>query len=362
MTDWTTMMDKLDEQLNPKPRRHQLRERNWNRRHHTNGFCDTGNPRMLRRYFDEVCNEPSKPKADHLWEFDSEVGDQQSSEPSQSVQSLMKRKPWVASFWMDCSTDNPILNPALRHYFDRRGMEASYRTRPEVAKHAPVLPPHSPREPYPQHSKESKAVPKDEPNTQWGNRCMQWGCNVKAQTTDEIQLLRGTDGQIPWVADHHVNESVDNNGISPLLRHYFDREGLPSSFRNRGRSYGRPMPEHPFRGNLRVERRLRETFSRTMSSVSLPSGSGPILLGGEHAAWGRGAGEKLAPSDPKPPGATQLQAPGGATALWDDHWWWDGPGRRKPYSHGPAASQPLLTHTVSYPALLQRPNAELLED
>jgi len=342
-----------------KPARIKFRERGWNHRHHTHGYCDTGNPKMRRRYFDEVCNEPSCPKVDPLWEFDSEVGDQQAtscSAMSQGGESQRKRKPWVDAFWMDCSTDNPLLNPLLRHYFDRRGIEASYRTRPEVAKHAPVLPSKSPREPYPQHSKESKALIKNEPNIHWGNRCLMYGCKYKLDKKAQTMS-----GEIPWVEDHNVDECVDNVGLHPYLRHYFDRDGLPSSFKNRGRNYGRPLPDHPFRGTMRVPRKIRETFSRTMSSVSLPAGSGPILLGGESAPWGRGAGEILAPSDPKPPGHNQLEAPGGATAIWDDHWWWDGPGRRKPYSHGPAASAPLLSETISYPALLKRPTAQLVD-
>lgn len=305
---------------------------------------------MLRRYFDETCNEPATSKPDPFWEFDSEVD--QGQYESQSTASQDRRKPWVDAFWMDCSTDNPGINPALRHYFDRRGMESSYRTRPLVQKHAPVLPPHSPREPYPQHSREAKKPLKEGSEMHWGNRCLKYGCNVKAQTMDS---------QIPWVADHHVTEAVDNGGIHPKLRHYFDKDGLPSSFKNRGRHFGRTLSD-PFRGTMYMAPRRRETFSRTMSSVSLPIGSGPILLGGEHAPWGRGAGEILAPSDPAPPGQNQLEAPGGATALWDDHWWWDGPGRRKPYSHGPAASQPLLSESVSYPSLLQRPSAAPLGD
>merc|ERR1711904_706909 len=182
---------------------------------------------------------------------------------------------------------------------------------------------------------------------------MGWG------VPDQDTKGRTMPGEIPWVADHNIAESVDNGGLHPKLRHYFDRDGLPSSFKNRGRRCD-PIQD-PFRASIHVKPRLRETFSRTLSSVSLPY-PGPILLGGEHAGWGRGAGEVLATSDPKPPGHNQLDAPGGATALWDDHWWWDGPGRRKPYSHGPAAAEPLLSQSVSYPSLLQRPTAQLLED
>lgn len=384
--EWCKILDTLRDA--DKPRRHQIRERAWNPRHHTYGFCDSGNPRMRRRYFDEVCNEPSTSKPDHLWEFDSEVGDQRTargrsestasherrtpvqlhvtyvhSKPFVCVEKVgdekkeerrkpERRKPWVDAFWMDCSTDNPIINPLLRHYFDRRGMESSYRTRPLVDKHAPVLPPHSPREPYPQHSQQAKKGLKEEPNIHWGNRVLKYGSNVKVQTLDE---------RIPWVADHTVTETTDNYGLHPKLRHYFDREGLPASFKSRGRHFGRTFSD-PFKGTMVNAPRLRETFSRTMSSVSLPTGSGPILLGGETAAWGRGAGEVLAPSDPQAPGHNQLEAPAGATALWDDRWWWGGPGRRKPYSHGPAASQQLLSESVSYPSLLQRPHPFRLED
>merc|ERR1712060_645135 len=48
--------------------------------------------------------------------------------------------------------------------------------------------------------------------------------------------------KIPWVNDHHLLESDDNTILNPRLRHYFGGEGLESSFRMRGRHYGRPLP------------------------------------------------------------------------------------------------------------------------
>jgi hypothetical protein len=71
----------------------------------------------------------------------------------------------------------------------------------------------------------------------WGARCLMFN-------TDRVKVrpkkIQGEIDQIPWVADHHVSVTNDNNELHPALRHYFDVDGLESSFRNRGMHYGRP--------------------------------------------------------------------------------------------------------------------------
>merc|ERR1712113_1104629 len=70
-------------------------------------------------------------------------------------------------------------------------------------------------------------------NIHWGGRCLRYGpqCHLRQSPTGE---------KIPWVYDHHRSETEDNEILNPLLRHYFDADGIESSFRNRGRHYGRP--------------------------------------------------------------------------------------------------------------------------
>ncbi|CAE8614688.1 unnamed protein product, partial [Polarella glacialis] len=62
----------------------------------------------------------------------------------------------------------------------------------------------------------------------WGTRCLRYG--------PDPQVREGKEGeQIPWVYDFHRSEAEDNEMLHPVFRHYFDQNGLESSFRNRGR-------------------------------------------------------------------------------------------------------------------------------
>merc|ERR1719272_2450093 len=79
-------------------------------------------------------------------------------------------------------------------------------------------------------------------NMHWGARCLLYG-----PKTEEKQKANGT-ARIPWVTDFNVMESDDNVGLGPMHRHYFDTTGLESSFRNRGRHYGRAK-KYPFAMN-----------------------------------------------------------------------------------------------------------------
>lgn len=75
----------------------------------------------------------------------------------------------------------------------------------------------------------------------WGARCLQYGTDsfkVKLEPVNGVPQPK-----IPWVADHQVTVCTDNVILNPMLRHYFDKDGLESSFRNRGMHYGRqPRP------------------------------------------------------------------------------------------------------------------------
>merc|ERR1719382_150436 len=49
-----------------------------------------------------------------------------------SQSQLESRPSWNEQWSQLASTDNDGIHPHLRHYFDRRGMEASFRLRPSV--------------------------------------------------------------------------------------------------------------------------------------------------------------------------------------------------------------------------------------
>merc|ERR1711957_1163821 len=155
------------------------------------------------------------------------------------------RKPWVDSFWQTADIDNDNLHPHLRHYFDRRGVEASYRRRPILDKNTPKLRPRTAKHKgfvytAPSLSASSPSLspsgqqldPLDVSgryggSIQWGSRCTKYGPSLDAKE-------KGGE-KIPWVEDHHICESDDNHGLPPTFRHYFDAEGIESSFENRGR-------------------------------------------------------------------------------------------------------------------------------
>merc|ERR1719188_81802 len=54
-----------------------------------------------------------------------------SASPKSSV-SAKERPPWLDSWYQKASTDNDGIHPHLRHYFDRRGMESTFRQRPQL--------------------------------------------------------------------------------------------------------------------------------------------------------------------------------------------------------------------------------------
>lgn len=161
----------------------------------------------------------------------------------------LKRPPWVEHWWKSATTDNDALHPYLRHYFDRRGVEASYRTRPEIDETSPVYQYRTPRHVGFRYKAviapvNSIAGNADDPldisnrcsgNIQWKDRCRIFGTEPKPALSPKTK--------IQWVSDHHIMESDDNTMFNPVFRHYFDKIGAESSFRNRGRVSGRPMPD-----------------------------------------------------------------------------------------------------------------------
>lgn len=179
---------------------------------------------------------------------------QASPQPSISIQS---RRPWAQTHHLTVSVDNDQLHPHLRHYFDRKGLEAGYRNRPVVAMVSPNLRPRTPKRPTTREkilkfrsSSEPVMMPGAERhrgNMHWGTRCLMYGPDYKAKPKPSPKklagsqsLTRGNVDRIPWISDHHVSVAEDNEILNPMLRHYFDADGIESSFRNRGIHYGRP--------------------------------------------------------------------------------------------------------------------------
>merc|ERR1712130_334803 len=77
----------------------------------------------------------------------------------------------------------------------------------------------------------------------WSRRTLIHGQNYRLRKPDEV-LEKTEQGSAKhpanWVADHHRGVSEDNATLNPMQRHYFDAEGIESSYRNRGHQYGRP--------------------------------------------------------------------------------------------------------------------------
>lgn len=251
---------------------------------------DTGRPPPLRRYFDSTPNEASMPKQPLRGDV-AKLFRTMSMGQDQSIFSIQhpscppgieeatfrrttrtvsgdnleeRKKGWSSTHYLTCSVDNPGVHPHFRHYFDTRGLESSYRQRPEVDKGMPKLPSRtsherpSTREKILRHYSSEAAAhlvasldgPKVKPatanegevdagtrgagNIHWGRRCLMHGPDK-----DTRQAADGS--KIPWVSDHHTREAEDNPILNPLLRHYFNSDGLESSFRARGRHYGRPL-------------------------------------------------------------------------------------------------------------------------
>mmetsp|Transcript_36422 Transcript_36422/g.64799 ORF Transcript_36422/g.64799 Transcript_36422/m.64799 type:complete len:476 (-) Transcript_36422:247-1674(-) len=255
----------------------------WNQDFHLMGQ-DHRRPQPLRRYFDKLPAENSLPKAlrgeDRYPKFDYEQRNsplKHHKTPNRKPQystlsstSMQTRRPWAPSHHLSISVDNDQLHPHLRHYFDRRGLEAGYRNRPAVAVVTQTLRPRTPQRPSTREKIlkfRSESMPAMMPGAErhtgsmhWGTRCLMYGPDYKAKPKPSPKksasqsLTRGNVERIPWVSDHHVSVAEDNSILNPMLRHYFDADGLESSFRNRGIHYGRkarsvwghlPVPSKP---------------------------------------------------------------------------------------------------------------------
>jgi hypothetical protein len=215
-------------------------------------FWQLGNdhrkPQLLRRYFDSTPTQGtfSLPKSKRGEGHRSAVAS--TFEPSQSLKS---RQPWISTWEQTVSLDNEALHPHLRHYFDRRGLESSYRNRPEVDRVTKRLRCRTPTRPStrdrilkfrssasePSLSSGRQAQDMDPDTMHWGARCRLYN---SAEYKVEPRSINGVKQKVPWVADHHVSVADDNKILHPALRHYFAEDGIESSFRNRGIHYGRP--------------------------------------------------------------------------------------------------------------------------
>mmetsp|Transcript_77981 Transcript_77981/g.253000 ORF Transcript_77981/g.253000 Transcript_77981/m.253000 type:complete len:427 (+) Transcript_77981:166-1446(+) len=220
---------------------------------------DHRHPPPMRRYFDEVPGETSPPRKRNLpplQQYDSQLSSSSLSPKknpvmgSQQLGGSSGSEAWIENWSQMASTDNDIMHPHLRHYFDRRGYEASFRQRPTCdSPWNRSMQPRSPRRPTNQEliMRHSQSLPtlgsvEQDPldvkmrcqgSTRWGRRCLIYGQGKDAKPQGKQK--------IPWVEDHHLSETEDNTILNPMLRHYFDAEGLEASFRNRGRHYNRPL-------------------------------------------------------------------------------------------------------------------------
>jgi hypothetical protein len=261
-------------------------------------------PVPLRRYFDPVPSENSLPKQATRPGLKPPPVDPRA--PDLKMPPAFKaRHEWDHTHTSMASTDNVRLHPLNRHYFDRRGAEASYRARPHVD-HA-TLRAQKPRTPGRPSTRErmmrycasepsmSTQTVEEEPevdakargygNLNWGNRCLLHGQDFKAK-------IRANSGdRIPWVHDHQVSVNLDNEGLHPTLRHYFDGDGIETSFRTRGHHFGRKLPTLQFAESFgNIGPHDPDTGMSSVSSVS-PSKRGKT--------GGRGRGRQ----EPPPPRA-----------------------------------------------------------
>lgn len=242
------------------PRRR--RRRQWDQDFHLLGQ-DSRKPPPLRRYFDPVAAEGSPPTQAvrrgmrHLTDQNRGNGRPLGGSASAGTSPAIHRSEWSNVWGQTASVNNDVLHPYLRHYFDRRGLEASYRQRPHIDHEScRRLRPRTPQRPSVgdlllRHSTSEPSLASaggtisgstmdklDVKNRvygsiHWGNRCLMYGPEASVQRSP-------TGDKIPWINDHHRNEAEDNELLNPMLRHYFDADGIESSFRNRGRHYGRP--------------------------------------------------------------------------------------------------------------------------
>lgn len=300
------------------------RRKPWNEDFHLIGQ-DSRKPAPLRRYFDSVPSETSpkmesvrpgmRPKAG-LLRGDDEFGPDSPSER------------WDSTFWASASTDNDGLHPHLRHYFDRRGLEASYRMRPHCDhKWLQALPPRTPGRPSSREMllRGSSSEPALGSGTSLARRGSDDKLDVKARGVGSIHwgqrcLIHGPNGnvkrghngeKIPWVSDHSVTETDDNEIMNPMLRHYFDADGIESSFRNRGRHYGRPTKMcfgiPPIEHKQAPSKPAPKKASKTQVPMSLEQGD--VTLSPKRSSLGSKRSSSLGGASeifPKAPGAKRV--------------------------------------------------------
>eukprot|EP00933_Yihiella_yeosuensis_P060231 TRINITY_DN6247_c0_g1_i1.p1 TRINITY_DN6247_c0_g1~~TRINITY_DN6247_c0_g1_i1.p1 ORF type:complete len:362 (-),score=51.44 TRINITY_DN6247_c0_g1_i1:160-1245(-) len=223
---------------------------------------DSRKPANLRRYFDGV---PAEIKAPH-----------ETLRPGLRVKKWERGDGnpgagWDKAHHLLASVDNDGSHPLMRHYFDRRGCESSYRQRPYID--GPWTKSIKPRTPGRDKIDKSTSLPNlstIDTSIPWGKRCFYYGADPKARV--------GPNGEkIPWCGDFAMSESADNYILNPLNRHYFDREGLESSFRNRGRDYGRKKVT-PFGIELPSERQSQQSPSSGKTPKSTKSSKGKSMM------------------------------------------------------------------------------------
>lgn len=230
------------------------RRAKWDEDFHLLGI-DSRKPAPLRRYFDAVPSENSLPRhrrgEGDPKKVQKKLQDRASMDPPEHLKS---RRPWHETHHQTVSPDNEGLHPHLRSYFDRRGLESCYRQRPQIDKSMSFkMRPRTPQRPttrekimkYKSLSEPSLGGGDSEEGAEGRHRGgIHWGARCQMYNSDAIKIKpRRTNGvvePIPWVGDHHVSVTYDNGELHPSLRHYFDADGLESSFRNRGMHYGRP--------------------------------------------------------------------------------------------------------------------------
>lgn len=198
---------------------------------------DKGRPMPLRRYFDSLPAETSPPRTFTGRSPDLSI---ETMSPSQfsadrsfhntGIQSAKasSRPPWDDMWNSLPSSDNPGIHPHLRHYFDRRGLEASFRMRPHVD--SPSLRRLRPRTPGNPELRElvlkfSSSAPtlsttssgggcggafafandaaldvkeRAKGDITWGQRCQLFGEHAKSTSRQKI----------PWVSDFHLGSTL----------------------------------------------------------------------------------------------------------------------------------------------------------
>jgi len=267
------------------------RRKKWDEDFHLVGL-DSRRPPPLRRYFDRVPGESTLPKG-LRGEGSKKGGPGKSFDPPPHLQA---RKTWVETHHQTVSPDNEALHPHLRTYFDRRGLEACYRQRPHIDRDTKKLRPRTPQRPSTREKimrfkslsepslqgssvmsgqssdgeeEEMGVEGRHKGGTNWGRRCLEHNsCQIKVKP----KKVDGIVQKIPWVKDHHVTVATDNEGLNPMLRHFFDQDGLESSFRNRGMHYGRkPLDTWGVEELLKKKMKERQRANSNSSWDSVPS-------------------------------------------------------------------------------------------